>query len=122
MKATDLMIGDWVEFPHGKDTVQEITYVCGKGYCISFAASATLFKFPIADVEPITLTAEILDKNFREDKQWGGNGWFINDHIHIYQTTVGVYNIQYVEIVDICYVHELQHALRLCGIEKTIEL
>jgi hypothetical protein len=121
------MIGDLVMFPSSIEKVQEISYVCGKGYCASFAASATLFPISIDKIKPIHLTPEILEKNgftynpfgtgFYECKTEDGNitctkildCWlfYINDnmipnHFH--------------------YLHELQHALRLCGIDKEIVL
>ena len=122
MKANELMIGDWVLFNGNSKKVTSLLVTdLGVDQIYVFGNScqvATISEY----IEPIPLTAEIFEKNFRVDKQWGENGWYINDHIHIYQTTTGVYNIQYMEIVDIQYVHELQHALKLCGIDKEIEL
>ena len=46
LKVTDLMIGDWVNFNGTFDKVKEILYVDKPkhlGYCVSFAASTTLF-------------------------------------------------------------------------------
>lgn len=131
MKTTDLMVGDWVSSQevHTKDYYlpsfkRQVAQIKDNGVELSFTdryGNKCYITLLYDDIEPIPLTAEILEKNFRADKQWD-NGWFVNDHIHIYQTTSGVYNIQYMEIVDIQYVHELQHALRLCGIEKEIQL
>jgi hypothetical protein len=126
MKANELMIGDWVMFPNSIEKVQEISYVCGKGYCASFAASATLFPIPIDKLKPIPITPEILEKN----------GW--KSYSHENTPIFGI--IQGFEIVlawmdyywQLCvdgtvyrkirirYVHELQHALKLCGIEKLL--
>lgn len=113
MKATDLMIGDWVK----PSCWNEQVILVGEGRVTVNSDSYT-----DDEINPIPLTAEILNKNFRADKQWGENGWFINDHIHIFWESIGVYHIQYMEIVAIEYVHELQHALKLCGIDKEIEL
>lgn len=123
MKANELMIGDWVSALYDK-----VYYPCRVVAVFPtevHVKEKTMVILTKCDewneVKPIPLTAEILEKNFRADKQWD-YGWYINDHIHIYQTINGVYNIQYMETVDIQYVHQLQHALKLCGIEKVIEL
>lgn len=123
MEANELMIGDWVMFPNSIEKVQEISYVCGKGYCASFAASATLFPISIDKIKPIPLTPEMLEKNgFQYNnlpfvQGWeqfgltlysGGNGYRINCG-----TNVAL-------VID--SVHELQHALKLCGINKEIVL
>lgn len=118
MKGNELMIGDIVAV---NNTPLQIAAL-GTAKAGFLDARGEMFYHYYDNMAPIPLTAKILEKNFRADKQWGESGWFINDHIHIYQTTSGVYNIQYMEIVDIRYIHELQHALKLCGIEKTIEL
>lgn len=132
MKATDLMIGDWVQFPHGIDKIVDLPYIAGKGICASFAASATLFPVEIDKLLPIPLTKEILIKNgwleesdyendlygghFPEDKKLrleldidGSEVWWTINSVEYY-------------IIPLCYVHELQHALRLCKINKEIEL
>lgn len=124
MRANELMIGDWVSALYDKVYYPcRVVAVFPTEVHVKEKTMVILTKYDEwNEVKPIPLTTEILDKNFRADKQWGENGWFVNDHIHIYRTTTGVYNIQYMEIVDIRYVHELQHALKLCGIDKTIEL
>lgn len=92
-------------------------------------------------LEPIPLTPEILEKNgFVEDKSVGYCERYIwADSMRLPQTVVefsfgddgatmlncwiklndGENNIH---ICDPSYVHQLQHALRLCGIEKEIIL
>ena len=125
MNVNELMIGDWVRFPNSIDKVQEISYVCGKGYCASFAASTTLFPISIDKIKPIPLTPEILEKN--------GFVYDSKDKLFedIYPRISMLYaqyrlvengGINYGEISEIKYVHQLQHALGLCGIEKEIIL
>lgn len=103
-------------FPNSIEKVQEIAYVEGKGYCASFAVSATLFTIPIDKLEPIPLTKEILEKNFpyTEILVWYGNEdkWYIE---------CPAFEDLQVKI-EIKYVHQLQHALRLVGIEKEVQL
>lgn len=69
-------------------------------------------------LDPIPLTAEILEKNFPEPTD--GLTWFpeeggFNCHTYVPKCEINAFGI-------FTYVHQLQHALRLCGIEKTIEL
>lgn len=76
------------------------------------------------NIEPIPLTTEILEKNgltkncyasfFKEDKYMA---------LEISVEEEGIYwTINYNEyaILKLKYVHQLQHALRLCGINKEI--
>lgn len=126
MKATDLMIGDWV-FAKGKLTqVTDIDesdginrewiggVVCEDAGCIRWE-----------HIKPIPLTPEILAKN--ADKidmsyQFGGYPKTMNvmydsrARARIMEGDDEYYGI------ELNYVHELQHALRLCGIDKEIEL
>ena len=78
------------------------------------------------NIKPIPLTPEILEKNglandpygchFKEDKYMA---------LEISSTEEGIYwTINYNEyaILQLKYVHQLQHALKLCGIDKEITL
>lgn len=126
MKATELMIGDWV-FCEGQPipsnaTIEEVfdDGVIFKG--IHYEGDASLDR-----IFPIPLTDEILKKNGFDyyhknfvstdydspfklemvgwpDENGNGGLWLIN----------GLFKIR--------FVHELQHALRLCEIEKEIVL
>ena len=77
-------------------------------------------------LRPIPLTPEILEKNFEKKALWG----IYDDY---YDFTIrewdGMFIVNYhyceipmpdTQIVGISWVHELQHALKLCGIEKEI--
>ena len=129
MKANELMLDDWVAFPHGRERVQELSYIQGHGYCASFASSAALFSVEVEKLEPIPLTGEVLEKN----------GWYIPDLYLWYRHNSVPFLISekggnlfclYADsehdkrefFCTINYVHELQHALRLCGIDKEIIL
>ena len=123
MKANELMIGDWYKW-----------YADGHYY--NYQVTKETFgndEDTIANFEPIPLTKEILENN-----------GFINDKaIFVYEDETKVVtffskennrpycNSSFINIdcgcvtlneLPIEYVHELQHALRLCGIEKEIEL
>lgn len=138
MKATDLMIGDWVKIKGhlDYDKVQEIAKDENMQWYISFACSATLFR--AYEFEPIPLTPEILEKN----------GWNLDPVLQCYTSTpLWLYGEGSINLLlqfptkqsagslkiidnqkirnlsdftwkDRLYIHELQHALRLCGFNK----
>ncbi len=124
MKANELMIGDWVRC--GKRRYMKVTQLAENMDC--------------DDINPVHLTPEILEKN----------GFVANKHVYPYpyyefinkedKLKVGFAFPQgnrtsykdpwvyidservFVEHLPCMFVHELQHALKLCGIEKEIEL
>ena len=132
----ELSIGNWVKFPYSIDKIVDLPYIEGKGMCASFAASATLFPISVKDLEPIEITPEILEKNGLEKQEpqgylMGIYGRNENDKI--------IYAIYYREEdhflsiegydsfgsfskTNIRYIHQLQNVLKLCGINKEIEL
>ena len=118
MEAKDLMIGDKLKtvFSQKVVKVKEI-----KQSCIYTENNG----YEYNEIEPIPLTTEILEKNgFRKELD--------DDGVHFRYTLItdGIsFSLKYVLSVfqwlgplDFKYVHELQHALRLCGIKKEIEL
>ena len=135
MKGKNLMIGDWVIIDHptiGKKA-ERIIHI--EEDCIM-----TNDTYTTLDVEPVLLTGEILEKNgfvngnlrvfatpFLRQRVWckvevyeykpfrGGK------QLNAYRLTIGGKESSGVDI-HINYVHELQHAFRLCGIEKEIKL
>ena len=133
MKAEELMIGDWVKFPNSIEKIIDLPYIEGRGICASFAASATLFPVEVDELEPIPLTPEILEKNgFVQNPRSKSrrSHQICTDSVYI-SWWKGRLNILYKPFIghstnhlncDGKFVHELQHALRLCGIEKEIVL
>ena len=118
MKATELMIGDWVLCGGEHYQIAEI------GGMVCLDADKELFAF-LFEIEPIPLTPEILE-NCDFKKEYGAawnlfrltsTKWFV-----LYKKEFG-YTLHIGELeVTLKYLHELQHALKLCGIEKEIEL
>lgn len=126
MKAEELMIGDWVHVL-GEDckivSLSPIDVIVQKpsddSNIINMAS-----KVPEHYVAPILLTLEILEKNgfakvFLELAynlpDYRSDIWFFPSTDYFYfgfDGTAAQFNCQ--------YVHELQHALKLCGIEKEI--
>ena len=136
MRATDLMIGDWVYCHQPECKGHRIDYINEADEEVG--ADGEIYS--IDDINQIPLTPESLEKNgFRIDKEDTGDLEYyclgevgeetcvvVKKHaLNALEDLDVIWSI-YVEdfaIYDkILYVHELQHALKLCGIEKTIEL
>lgn len=119
MKTTELMVGDWVSCGGTPIRVENI-----HGDCINFQHDIPYvqeeFMIKYSEVEPIPLTAEILEKNgFEYDPSFHtwiydeftiNHGYLMgedyNEHLFVFVADVHVV---------ITYVHELQNVLRLCG-------
>ena len=126
MKANELMIGDWVI--DGKNIAQITSITCDGIIETTFNKSSN-----IEVIEPIPLTPEILEKNgfigdknvckskVRDDSKdelWQCEyAWYLKN-LRIKNLT----NSSIARLYNIMFVHELQHALRLCGINKEIEV
>ena len=135
MKATDLMVGDWVYAkvqvddtgaePVFEKTPKRVTDLTKGINGIYVEGTST---FAGAEIEPIPLTPEILEENGFESR---GAQFFCDrigmiwwkDNIFIFSKYIQHEDLptEYISI-NIGYVHELQHALRLCGIDKEITL
>lgn len=146
MKAKELMTGDWVlikrtssyEYPYKICSINNYS-ILGEDYTDWIEVEESE-EIKLEDIEPIPLTAEILEKNGWKD---------ISDHtlkgcetfkLHYEQRSFDFYitiklrDYFKLESYDdrfytLCemefgcrFVHELQHALRLCGIDKEIVL
>lgn len=127
MKATDLMIGDYVvntEF--GKNDIDKIETLEPRRVWLEHGRTYV----PIEFIEPVPLTTEILEKNGfvkdeKDDNMYYWNWSVIDDCISYDKETskVRIFYVSGLTFVKILqYVHELQHALRLCEIKKEIEL
>ena len=129
MEAKELMIGDWVWYDGQPYQIRRLGIFGENRDGESFPAVCVGKPIGIGlivernEIEPIPLTPEILEKNgfaFNNlpiEQCWQQYG------LHLYLSGHG-YAINCGENVSlrIDYVHQLQHALRLCGIENEIEL
>ena len=135
MKATELMIGDWVRIaPY--DIIDQVDCFLTE-YAVT-SHGDTCCQYEYKDIEPILLTPEILKKNGFElvadidmatkafidlYDVWGCKTMFksftlfYNRYSQDYRLHAFRDNIS-----NIYFVHELQHAMRFCGVEKEIEL
>ena len=125
MKADELMIGDWVLDKAVSDkpvqieqiNEQNVHYKCGKGY----------MSVGVELLEPIPLTEErLLANGFYCERNIG----YVYDDGE-YEVVVDLWNHGYrilhdrdvvmnIHCVIDVFVHELQHALRLCDVDKDI--
>lgn len=133
MKAQDLMIGDWV-LCDGQPTPSNVVIQTVAQDGIWFEGDEFEGAASFDHIFPIPLTPEILEKNGFEDV--GSEVyecdvlpfyiWWERDRhrlgIDIEDSTYDKENFAQMLRVPVSYVHDLQHALRLCGIEKEIVL
>lgn len=122
LHTKDLMIGDWVMTPDGPNQVYKI--LDNEIWVGDFKASARLFE---GDFQPIPLTPEILEKNgFRKLVTYCTEKWVCDNlRLNVYGSGetwrfCADTNRNENSVIYVHFIHELQHALRLCGIEKEI--
>ena len=131
MNATDLMIGDWVD-RFGKPPYYKVLAINSCTTEVTIAQSEedeeTMRICWEDKLDPISLTPEILENNgFVElrDKccKWEyAKDIYINADFTEKEPWTHINNGYYSAIPVCRYVHELQHALKLCGINKEIVL
>ena len=128
MKVKFLQIGDYVNY---RGQIIKVTSLYDKGDSNEVGWSDKECVWVNADnVEPIPLTPEILEKNgFKQIGEKFICGEIDDDLIEIipsinntYRITVSVTDLMISCSIWCSHVHQLQHVLRLYGIEKTIEL
>lgn len=130
MKCTDLMIGDWV-YCEGQPTPENVTIQTIAEDGVWFNGSNYEGAASYDRIFPIPLTPEILEKNgFVQNPRSKSRrshqictdsvyiSWWRGRLNILFKPFIG-HSTNHVN-VDGKYVHELQHALRLCGIEKEI--
>lgn len=131
MKTNKLMIGDWVNNLIDNKYYKIFSLLTND---VILENNESIFGYSCHDIEPIPLTAEILEKNgFVE---FMPHNWqIVIDNIMIElrapehnmaiwldwnEHDTGTYASYMLPRPD--YVHELQHALKFCEIDKKIEI
>lgn len=135
MKQTELMIGDWVHIPMLDDATEN--YVCYSQVRQLHDCDLDCYAFKelkYEEVKPVPLTAEILEKNGFTHCLTAPCGYY---HAPVYDMFDILFHISedtyedtwHTEVFtdhndnnfvlyNLCYVHELQHCLRLCGLNE----
>lgn len=132
MKTKDLMVGDWVM--HGKKK-RKCYNICGHTNDVMLDNGVFT---NVMNLEPMSLTLDILKKNgWHEEKDRKGtlildvNKPIGNDGFECQWMRCNISTLTSTLVFNFVtataagtiacdYVHELQHAMRLCGIEKEI--
>ncbi len=135
MKATELMIGDWV-IPRIWDADSTPSKIVGIHYnsyrekdYVDWVDCEVRDELDMNDIKPIPITVEILEKNGFE--QTGDSTFSISDdgmRFNVTWWSKTMFNVGFYRrgnnspseqcCLNVCYVHELQHALRLCGMNE----
>jgi len=129
MDARDLMLGDWVRLCDSKVPLQ-MEDVSGTGMFKKWTPDGEyMIPFNYSEIEPIPLTPEILEKNGFVTAEKFRTYHYHHGGVYI---SVGLWGRITISSegkrfgnrmnIDCQYIHELQHALRLCGIDKEIVL
>jgi len=128
MEAKELMIGDWCAY--GVNCKGRVTALTEHLITLSVDGNEIngLYMLMPDMVRPIPLTEEILVKNgwdFRDRQYAIECEEDVQGIVELSRDKDGYYwsiNWDEYQIIRIHYVHELQHILRLCGIDKEISI
>jgi hypothetical protein len=138
IKISDLSIGDWVKVDDfDKVLIQRVVAIDATRREIGIIKNnrGGIYWYYEDEIEPIPLTPEILEKNGFVDYEVG-KGWYVlnvaddlrvwlhrNSHDWTFQLMKwSPLSTHEIGKVFINHTHQLQHALRLAGVEKEIEL
>lgn len=120
IKCRDLMVGDWVNNEYGLlAQIINVCNVCAYAIFKNNEDSPWVFDDYVYHPVPIPLTSEILEKNgWKETEYWheykDGNTIIQYSLSNIW----GIINGVEIEHFKCEYVHQLQHLLRLCGLDE----
>ena len=135
------MIGDWVIFKDLKVPVKVCSIMNHYRTSIYFYYNGSELIVQDFQIEPIPLTPEILEKNGFKKYPYKNSYWYCDEMLELFMKIVCIFPIKDRELYSLLsattprltageddvyircdYVHELQHTLKLCGIEKEIVL
>ena len=134
LNISHLSVGDWVEY---EGLHYPITFVGygegGDGSLVNLIRpDLSCFTCKISDIHPIPITAEILEKNGFERSSFdgrigsifrNGNVWFSYEKkIDMWGVSIYIHDNVAITHTALSHIHQLQHALRLAGVDKEINL
>jgi hypothetical protein len=126
INISDLSIGDWVKIcVGGKPRYVKVEQIVWNSILDKWAVECNKgrFRLTINAIHPIPLTPEILEKNGFEENC---GRWYNSEARMEFEQykdgwcrtiNCGEYSVYFIK-----YVHQLQNALRLAGVEKEIEV
>ena len=117
LNCKSLMIGDWVTGKKWRENPFQITRINDGGkFVYGKTATSTVGPFFLDELEPIPLTREILEMNgFTENYRYDDLS-YIQSCSAVTGTHINGENGE-MEEMYFKYVHEVQNALRLCGLD-----
>lgn len=120
IKISELSIGDWVMY---RDREWQVCSLYKFTEEVGLWRKDSQICEYVADIEPIPLTPEILEKNgfVRQDAESGIRYTLIEGNT-MFGGTWAKSVFQWIFPMDFRFVHQLQHALRLAGVEKELEV
>ena len=138
MKPNELMTGDYIMLYEDIYIIEEIS---SKGWAHLIYNDGSECRVPLStdyilgELTPVPLTPEILEKNgfkfYCTDvfEEWRSKDKRITIHDEEYPNSfnkwavhVDTEDMRTMGYFEITHVHELQHALRLCGINKEVKI
>lgn len=130
LKVTDLMIGDWLQDSFG-NIGQVYRLDPGRVHLRLLQERPQDEEYIVHDIEPIQLTPEILEKNGFKMEFYSDYTVYELNNFKVCKSYCDYFEICDLwkdsdfgwEIISFCpciYVHQLQHALKACGISKEI--
>ena len=130
MNTNELMIGDIVyyEYDGERFPAKVLEIYLDSVFVEEIHGEYEPIEIELKDIYPISLTAEILEKNFKKKTFYGIYDDYFDLDIREYSD--GLYIVTYHscefnipdQTIHLSWVHELQHFMRHCGIEESIEL
>lgn len=132
MNIQELSVGDWVRY---RDREWQVCSLYQFTEEVGLWRKDSQFCETITDIQPIPITPEILEKNGFVDYEVG-KGWYVlnvaddlrvwlyrNSHDWTFQLMKwSPLSTHEIGKVFIKHTHQLQHALRLAGVGKEVEL
>ena len=121
MKATELMIGDWVKWTSDQCRTVEDSYpfkirsICAETVQIDGRNNWYVESL----IEPVTLTEDFMNRNFPEYEEGHEIGWWQHEDKETFHVEF-VDRYRKIVMRGVKYVHELQHILRMCGLKKEL--